>query len=1133
MTFRSVIQRNIFHFWQTNLAVILGVSIAVSVLAGALLVGSSVRASLRSLALERLGTVDTVITSPGFFQESLAGRLTESLPLKESFEEVIPIIAIEGFVTHQASGRRSSSVQIYGVDDRFWSFHGLSKLLETPGRNRVLVSQGLAQELGTEIDDALLVRVERPSAVPISSLHGRREDVGRTLRVSVATILPSERLGEFSFRPQQGLSRAVFVSMERLQRELDQPGRANTILLRAIGAQNMNEMTAAKRLTAVEAAVREFAALEDIGLRVVGLPDLNALSIESEAGLINENTASAVSAVAASYGLVEQPIMTYLANQLQFKDRAVPYSLVTAINLSDVSAEDFGDLPENVSPVIINNWVAEDLEVRRGDRIGIEYYVWEDEGRLTTQETTVQVVAVVPMKGLASDQRLAPDFPGITEADDVTEWDPPFEIDLGLIRPKDEAYWDDYRTTPKAFIPLETGQQLWGSRWGQLTGIRLLSGQNKFLPDPRQFASQLLTELNPLVMGFVVYPARALALEASSGVTDFGLYFIYFSFFLVVSALLLASLFFRLGIEQRLKEIGLLKATGFSQFDIGKLFRTEAFVLSFIGSLMGVGGAVLYGKFVMFGLSTWWVDAVGTTRLVLHLSPFELAVGAVGGVLAALGTIAWTLRSISPASPRSLLSGSLADVSLVPKQNDVAYSRWYPSSGALSLALFLLGLLFIVLAFVDLLDQTVGFFSGGLCLLCAMLTFSWMWLTVRPQRHTNGPWSVSQLGFRNLAYRPGRSVLCIALIASAAFIIVAVDAFRRDGGTSVLDRRSGTGGYTLLADTLLPIAQDLSVADGREALNIADLYEASGPLEEVTLSRFKLRPGEDASCLNLYQAKDPRILAPTESFMHEGRFVFGKTIEKTENPWLLLNLKFEDGAIPAIADKTSLAYALHLKVGDDFVLNRDTDNPLRLRIVAELSDSIFQRELMISESNFDKVFPDYDGYRFFLIDAAPNQMAEVSAAFEDRLADYGFDVMSTAEQLAAFHRVENTYLSTFQTLGALGLILGTFGLGTVLLRNVLERRRELGLLRAVGFNGGYLALLVMSENAFLLLAGVFVGTFSAVVAIAPVLIERGGGLPLLSLAILLLVVVASGLMASVAATITALRSPLLPALRSE
>ena len=68
-----------------------------------------------------------------------------------------------------------------------------------------------------------------------------------------------------------------------------------------------------------------------------------------------------------------------------------------------------------------------------------------------------------------------------------------------------------------------------------------------------------------------------------------------------------------------------------------------------------------------------------------------------------------------------------------------------------------------------------------------------------------------------------------------------------------------------------------------------------------------------------------------------------------------------------------------------------------------------------------------------------------------RPADLGADAMPTAERLAEFHTVENTYLSTFQTLGGLGLLIGTVGLAAVVLRNVLERRRELALLRAVGY----------------------------------------------------------------------------------
>ena len=195
------------------------------------------------------------------------------------------------------------------------------------------------------------------------------------------------------------------------------------------------------------------------------------------------------------------------------------------------------------------------------------------------------------------------------------------------------------------------------------------------MPEVERLGSALLSKLDPLTLGIVVYPARALALEASRGATDFGLYFIYFSFFLVVSALLLASLFFRLGVEQRFKEIGLLKSCGFPPSPIRILFWSEAFVLALTGSLVGVLGAIAYGELIMLGLRTWWVDAVGTTRLTLHMSEMSLGGGAVCGVLVAFGTIAWTLRSISPISPRSLLSGNLSEVTLGGEVTSLSANR--------------------------------------------------------------------------------------------------------------------------------------------------------------------------------------------------------------------------------------------------------------------------------------------------------------------------------------------------------------------------------------------------------------------------------------------------------------------------
>ena len=71
MTFFQLVKQSLFYYWRTNIAVVLGVAVAVAVLAGALLVGDSVRASLRDLVLQRLGQTSSVVTSTGFFREQL------------------------------------------------------------------------------------------------------------------------------------------------------------------------------------------------------------------------------------------------------------------------------------------------------------------------------------------------------------------------------------------------------------------------------------------------------------------------------------------------------------------------------------------------------------------------------------------------------------------------------------------------------------------------------------------------------------------------------------------------------------------------------------------------------------------------------------------------------------------------------------------------------------------------------------------------------------------------------------------------------------------------------------------------------------------------------------------------------
>ncbi len=1043
MRFRTLVAHNLVYYRRTNAAVILGVATAVAVLSGALLVGDSVRASLRDLVLSRLGKTEAVVTSAQFFREQLSREVAGSAP----------IIALQGMVTHERDRRRAANVSVYGVDERFWKFHGLDS------KEGAQISAALAREIGAQNGDAVLVRVEKPSAIPLESLHGRKDDPARTMRFNIAAILDSKQLGEFSLRPTQGDVYAIFVPLRRLQRDLQQPDRVNTLLL------------------ASAAFPKEKVTLEDLGIRVRALGDRNALSVESQSAEISDPLAEKIQSLGNAH-----PVFTYLANSIRIGDREVPYSVVSAIDRD--WAQD---------AVYLNEWTARDLNAKVGDQVTLDYYYWEPSGSLLTRSASFRLAGVLPMTGIAVDRDLTPDYPGITEADTIGDWDPPFPVDLKRVRPRDEDYWKKYRTSPKAFIALAAGQKLWGSRFGHATSVRI-----EGTTDADAFAKKLRAAIDPEQLGMAFYQPRAQALKSAEGSTDFGEYFTYFSFFLVVSALLLAGLFFQLGIEQRLREIGTLRAVGFSAAKIRGLFVAEGFFLSLAGAVMGTMGAVAYAAFLLYGLRTWWRAAVGTGLLTLHVSPASLIGGAIGGMLVAWLCVLATLRSLKRSSARDLLSGARG-ASTAPERDSRALR-------IVAIVAAVAGGALVASAFARAIPNSAGFFGAGALLLIAAICYQWSAL----RRHSGVVQTVARLGIRNASHRPGRSVLSIALIASAVFLVVALDAFRRPQ-VNWSDPKSGAGGFPFLAEAQVPLFWDPNTEAGRDNLNIRNIKDAR-------FYAFRLRPGEDSSCLNLYEPRTPRVLGAPQSFLSLKRFAF------SEGQWSLLNSAPQDGAIPAAADANSITYVLHKKVGDTIDVNG-----AKLKLVGALDDSIFQSELIISEENFVKAFPAEQGYRYFLIDGPP----ALEAQLEEGLSDYGFDVVSTPERLSAYHRVENTYLSTFQALGGLGLLLGTLGLAAVLLRNVMERRKELALLRAVGYRPEHLRTLVIAENAFLLIAGTGIGAICAFIAIAPAFFERGGHLPNPSLGLLLLAVPVAGMIASLAAVRAVARSPLLETLRAE
>jgi ABC-type antimicrobial peptide transport system permease subunit len=153
-------------------------------------------------------------------------------------------------------------------------------------------------------------------------------------------------------------------------------------------------------------------------------------------------------------------------------------------------------------------------------------------------------------------------------------------------------------------------------------------------------------------------------------------------------------------------------------------------------------------------------------------------------------------------------------------------------------------------------------------------------------------------------------------------------------------------------------------------------------------------------------------------------------------------------------------------------------------------------------------FPSVSGSKILLVQANDSIKSELSELLNNTFSDYGIQLTSASNRLAQFYAVENTYLTVFMLLGGLGVLIGTLGLGIVLLRNILERKNELALLMALGYRKAEIFKIVFIENLIILLAGLTIGIFGSVAGIIPSLISPSFSFsPIAPLLIILLVLI--------------------------
>lgn len=1167
----GLVLRNLRHYWITNLAVIAAVIAGTAVIGGALVVGDSVRGSLRQMSLDRLGRIDDVLTGMRFFREDLAQELAARPAIQERFSTIAPSLMVGGtfLATHGDTSRRAGGVQVFGTDERFWGLleHGD---VPVPRERDVVLNARLAGHLGVKTGDSVSLLIPVPSTIPRESLLGKREGEFHEIPLTVSAVLDeASGAGRLTLNPTQQLPFNAFVPISAVQdgmglEKIDRsrrnptgtPARVNALFA---SARSPADQTGASAADAAKLLDRELAAVlspTDIGLRLVVDSTRGYVSVESEQQILDDPLATAALDSSKKLGLATSPVLAYLANELvnvEQPKKFSMYSIVAGLDPVALKTPPFGpfawaspapDHPLAVDEIVLNDWIATDLGIKANDHVRMRYHVVGSHGELPEEERTFRVAGILKLEGTpAADPGLVPEVKGITDAKSIADWQQPFPMKLNLVTKRDEDYWDKYRATPKSFVSLETAQKLWGSRFGKLTSVRVApkAGQT-----PEQATAALQTEiLQTLTQDKTRMQFQAVkfaGVAAAVGSNDFSQLFLGFSFFLILAAAMLVGLVMRLGIERRGTSIGLLSAIGFTPRRLRRNFLAEGLILVVIGGILGTAAAVGYAALMMLGLKLWWNQAVGTQFLSVYVDPVTLAIGFISSVVVAALAVLWGLRQLRRLSPRELLSGATEPALTVAKQQ--RRSRRSLTIGAALLAISVLILLAALSgrwsqgeAFEGMSWSVVLFFLDGITLLVAgvMLIAGTLEGEHSAAVAGHGATGIARLGVRNTARHRQRSTASVSLIAAATFVIVAVAAGRRNPAVETPDLNSGNGGFRLVGESTQPILPDLNIPSDREKVQ---LTVAAGSPDADLLAKskffaFRVRPGENASCLNIYQTRLPTILGVPKSLIDRGGFRFIGAREP--NPWTQLEQPAADGTVPVFGDANTLQYSLHKEVGETVDLPVGPEGERTMKIAGMLDGSVFQGVLLMSEDNFRRLFPNVAGYQYFLIEV-PGPAANgdrLSALLETQLTPYAFEAERVSERLANFLAVQNTYLSTFQTLGGLGLLLGTLGLATVMVRNVLERRGELALLSALGFRRSGLAWLVLVETAVLLFCGLLIGTIAALVAMIPHLSSIGADVPWGSLALILAVVFVVGMLAALAASIEAARTRILEGLRSE
>jgi len=1065
----TFIIRSLRFFKKQHIGVLLAIIISTAVLTGALIVGDSVKFSLKNLVKLRLGNIENVlITGDRFITDELSGKLSNELGIKTS-----SILLLDAISIAPESQSRINKVQLVGVDQDFWDLSDIT-MTEIFGNN-VVISINLAEKLNLKVSDEFLLRVRNADIVPLNAPFTDDTEQTIAIRVVVIKIAGNDELGRFSLRNDQKAPYNVFINRSYLAEKLDIPGLSNVAITCDDPKINIADLNK---------ALKSNFTFRDAGLQISNLNESTYIDLSSSRIFIDNS----ISRIFSNSEIPHSNILTYFVNSFENEEKETPYSFISAV------PDGYLEVDINENGIVVNSWLAADLNLGIGDSLTLKYFIVGPLRTLKEASKCFIVQDIISVLELDNNRTLMPEFPGLSNAESCGDWDAGIPIDMNKIRDKDEDYWNTYKGTPKAFISLDVGSSLWKNEFGDYTTIRF---SNKNI-DSISLVEYINSNIDPKDLGISFLNVRSIGNAAATNGVDFGELFLSLSFFIILSAIILTILITSLNLQSRMSEVGILSSLGISKNQILGLRFKEYSIIIIVGSIIGALCGISYNYSILYGLNSIWNDAIHADGITMRIIPSTVIMGIIIGMITSSLSIYITTSRMLRRSGKNLISKQRK-----ARQKSSHIFQWV---SAVTMTLLSVAIAIYSLVEKHALVSSVILIAGFIFMLGSI----WLMKLIIGNRN-NDPGSILTfhgLAARNIGRNIGRSITVVSLLAIGSFTIIVTGSNRLTFTGTELQKNSGTGGFSHWVENTIPILKKLNSKDGRSYYGIDKEF-----MNDINFVQMASVEGDDASCLNLNQVQNPRILGvPPHLFDSLNAFSFATVIDKTENPWLSLNDNLGQNVIPAIADQTVIQWGLIKSIGDTLLYTNEVGDNIYLVLVGGLAPSIFQGNILISEKHIIKNFPSSAGSKIMLVDSPEEHSDRLQALLSDYFTDFGIEITSAPQRLVDFYSVTNTYLSIFMILGGLGVVLGTFGLGIVIIRNLVDRKFEIETYYALGYGIGKIKKVILIENLILLTTGLVIGIFAAIIAIIPSLISQSYNIPGNFIYLILIVVTLNGLL---------------------